>query len=125
MYELETMNGICRYCGQLIMVKAVSQDNADEQAAEKCNCKGANRARKIRDAYHQLHAVTGDESVAYGFRTTEPDVENQADELMKLIIDHRIIGYQLDLEDSVLKVKEGPNGINITRTKKKTITTKV
>ena len=34
--EMQMINGICRYCGQGVMVKAMDRRDADLKAADEC-----------------------------------------------------------------------------------------
>jgi len=42
----KVMNGVCKYCGQIISVSADTQDVADKLATEMCNCELAKIAAR-------------------------------------------------------------------------------
>lgn len=57
------MEGICRYCGQVISVMADTQEEADRIAIESCTCPGARkvqvRNRKIENAKDNCDELFG------------------------------------------------------------------
>ena len=73
------VRGTCRYCGQVRIVPvSVTQDEADERAADECDCSGAVRERhrleRVERAAENIDRVFGSGDSDYGQRPVGGDV---------------------------------------------------
>ncbi len=72
--DVNIIRGTCRYCGQTQIVSfSASQEEADERAAQKCDCVGAtrerNRQRRVEQAGKNIDRIFGAGAAEYGQRT--------------------------------------------------------
>ena len=71
--ERSYIRGVCRYCGQALIVSlSESQEEADEKAAEECDCDGAVKALRIRERIQ--NATDGIEKI-FGSGAADADYE--------------------------------------------------
>ncbi len=45
--EAGTYEGVCRYCGEVRLIFAETQEQADVLITQQCNCEGSRHAKKI------------------------------------------------------------------------------
>ena len=56
--NVQDLLGVCKGCGQTMMVVATSQEQADEIATEKCDCPAGEMIRKKKDLKKVLRLAT-------------------------------------------------------------------
>lgn len=122
MYEekMELMNGTCPYCGQVIAVKAMDQQDADLKAADECNCEKAARARRYKGANSYLQQlIAGERCRAAGFVELSEKQIQLASLALESVCKDDVPSAQINLEDSALKIAAKAEGkIAVTRTRK-------
>lgn len=118
--EMELMNGICPYCGQVIAVKAMDQQDADLKAADECNCEKAARARRYKGANSYLQQlIAGEYCRAAGFVELSEKQIQLASLALESVCKDGVPSVQINLEDLALKIAAKAEGkIAVTRTKK-------
>lgn len=118
--EMEMMNGTCSYCGQVIAVKAMDQQDANLKAIDECNCEKAARARRYKRANSYLQQlIAGEYCRAAGFVELSEKQIQLATLALEGACKDDIPSVQINLEDSVLKIAAKAEGkIAVTRTKK-------
>lgn len=118
--EMEMMNGTCRYCGQVIAVKAMDQIDANLKAEDECNCDRAVRAKKFKAAGTYLQTlICGDRCREAGFAELTDKQVRLASLALESICKDNVLSVQINLEDSTLKLSaKAEDKVSIIRGKK-------
>lgn len=117
--EMETMNGVCPYCGQILMVKAMDQRDADLKAADKCDCSGAVVARAKAKALDKLESLIGDDAVNEGYKMLTFEQQEFARMALAAVCEGLAAKIAVNMGDSVFKVGlSGEDNIKLSRTRK-------
>lgn len=74
--------GRCKYCGEELALMAESQQEADEEITERCNCRGAIRHRRFEKAHDILSCIEAD--LRANGNTGAESVKTMCEELTKL-----------------------------------------
>lgn len=71
--EMMTLEGVCRYCGNMQPVMAADQIDADNKISEGCSCGGAAKERRKIRVLENIEAIAGEEAVNMGFAAVNGD----------------------------------------------------
>ena len=77
---IRDFEGTCRYCGQMVWVRAADQADADNEASEKCNCKGCFLEQRLDRAQEAIDKLFGQGCKSSGLQEASDD----AVELIKI-----------------------------------------
>lgn len=69
-----TMEGRCKYCGQVIWVTAENSEDADAKAAESCDCGGYALERRLIDAKNVIAELCGEAAASKDKAVMLPNV---------------------------------------------------
>ena len=105
------MLGVCKGCGQLIEVEAVTQEEADQKAILACNCGEAESIRKREDLMNVIDSVCGPDSAGKGFDPVEPTTIERIKEAAGLVFEDKFEKATFSVAGSVITIKKGKNNV--------------
>ncbi|MEG0430277.1 MAG: hypothetical protein RR536_01715 [Anaerovoracaceae bacterium] len=116
------INGVCNFCGQLLLVEADTQKDADWKATNICDCGQSKHQTEINKLEIKLNNLIGKNAESNGVFT---EVEKN---VYKYIFDAAMLVLNKDIEQAQFKVDgttvtitaKGDKGASINRTKKTT-----
>lgn len=115
-YEaIRDMTGTCKFCGQIMMVKASSQMDADRMASENCNCD--NILKKNKRLEDNIEQLCGEECKNFGMELVEESTIEAIKEIGRLCIYGTIDSAGFRVSDSVISVKKIKDGVSVSRRK--------
>ena len=116
--EMEMINGICRYCGQGVLVKAMDQRDADLKAADECSCGKAVAMKMYHKAEMRLEELIG-AAVDDGYAQVLPEQRVFAFNMLEMVCNEYASAITMNMEDSVVKiVAAGEGKVKMSRTRK-------
>ena len=113
----ETMEGYCPFCGQMQMVEATTEEEANSKAAENCNCDGAKKARSARQCAANIEAICGIEANNFNMEVCDADIIDVLKALGKLVVFDDIESAVIRLADSTVAIKQTKDGVSVARKK--------
>ena len=117
--EMEMINGVCRYCGQGVLVKAMDQRDADLKAADECSCGKAVAMKMYHKAEMRLEELIGDAAVDDGYARVSPEQRVFAFNMLEMVCNEYASAITMNMEDSVVKiVAAGEGKVKLSRTRK-------
>lgn len=112
------MEGFCRGCGQMAMVRADYQSEADDEATRKCKCEESKTIRAEWEIVQKVEKVGSWESEDLGFKSLSMEVKDSLVEIGKLCLHDKITQGQIKVEDSVITITRKAASVGINRSMK-------
>lgn len=112
------MEGFCRGCGQMAMVRADNQTEADHEATKQCKCEPSKTIRAEWEIVEKVEKVGSWESEDLGFKALSMAVKDSLVEIGKLCLHDKITQGQIKVEDSVITITRKAASVGINRSMK-------
>lgn len=113
--EMDTYQGVCRYCGDVQPIMAADQLDADMKISEECPCGGAGREKRHKAMLSNIEKLTGSGAGERGFI----ELKNAERELINTVADavfDEVAGkVTIVLSDSTITIKYTGDKIKIDR----------
>lgn len=104
---MENLMGKCEYCGTEIGVIAQTQAEANEMAAEKCDCAGVRIARKKECMKEKLDELIGAGSGVAGFTPVERAVHDAIETIGFMAIEGQMQAASFKVDGTTITIKAG------------------
>lgn len=114
---MESMTGTCKHCGQTQIVKAESQEDADERVTIECKCPGGELERKKKHVKEQLDELIGELAPENDWDPVSPEAFEAITEIAYRIAEDLISSCAMRVNDTNLKITKSKGKINIERSK--------
>lgn len=112
------MEGFCRGCGQMAMVRADNQTEADCEATKQCKCEPSKTIRAEWEIVQKVEKVGSWESEDLGFKSLSMEVKASLVRIGKLCLHDKITQGQIKVEDSVITITRKAASVGINRSMK-------
>lgn len=99
------MEGICKGCGQIQSVPAVTQEEADYKATMSCNCGEADKFRRREKLMRSIEDICITRSEECGFEPIEEDTVDRIKEAARLVFDGKFDKATFSVEGSLITIK--------------------
>ena len=117
--EMQMIDGICRYCGQGVMVKAMDRRDADLKAADECSCGKAVAMKMYHKAEARLEELIGDAAVAEGYAQVSSEQRVFAFNMLEMVCNEHAGAITVNIYDSVIRIAAAGEGkVKLSRTRK-------
>ena len=113
----EAREGICPYCGQMQMVEAVTDEEANYKAVQNCNCDGSKKARSAGQCRDNIREICGTVANDYQMDVLDEEVIDALQELGNLVTYDNIESAVIRLADSTVTIKQTKEGVSVARKK--------
>ena len=108
--EMQMINGICRYCGQGVMVKAMDRRDADLKAVA---------MKMYHKAEARLEELIGDAAVAEGYAQVSSEQRVFAFNMLEMVCNEHAGAITVNIDDSVIRIAAAGEGkVKLSRTRK-------
>lgn len=115
--ELQDLLGVCKGCGQTMMVKTANQEQADDIATEKCECPAGEMIRKKKELDERLGELIGEEAPQYGWDATTPEIFETIKEIGHIVAEGKIESVGIRIDKTSLRIANRGGKIVIERSK--------
>lgn len=116
---MNTLEGICIYCGQTQIVIATDQEDANRQVTEACDCLGAQTREKKEMLKFRLDLLCRDGAGDNGFTAVSDDVYKIITMLGEKVVEGKVNKAVLKVDGTQISIAN--NGDKITATRSKTV----
>lgn len=113
----EAMEGYCPFCGQMQMVEATTEEEANSKAAENCNCDGSKKARSAKQCKDNIQETCGPNANEYQMDVLDEEVIEIIKDLGSMCVYDNIEAASIRLPDSVVALKQTKDGVAVSRKK--------
>lgn len=72
--EMMTLEGVCRYCGNMQPVMAADQIDADNKISEACSCGGEEKEKRRLRVLENIETIAGEAAANMGFNAVDADI---------------------------------------------------
>lgn len=114
---MESYTGICKHCGQTQIVKAESQEDANERTTLECSCPGGELERTKKHVREQLDVLIGELAPDNGWDPVRPEVFETIKAMADRIAENLISSCAMRVDGTNLKISRSKDKINIERSK--------
>lgn len=104
---MENLIGHCEYCGTEMAVLAKTQEEANELAAEKCDCAGVRIARKKEKMAEKLDSLIGTGCEEAGFSPVERAIHDAIETIGFMIIEGLLQQAAFKVDGTTITMKAG------------------
>lgn len=115
--NVQDLLGVCKGCGQTMMVVATSQEQADEIATEKCDCPAGEMIRKKKELDERLGELIGEEAPQYGWDATTPEIFEAIRQIGHIVSEGKIESVGIRIDKTSLRIANRGGKIVIERSK--------
>ena len=115
--NVQDLLGVCKGCGQTMMVVATSQEQADEIATEKCDCPAGEMFRKKKELDERLGELIGEEAPQYGWDATTPEIFEAIRQIGHIVSEGKIESVGIRIDKTSLRIANRGGKIVIERSK--------
>lgn len=115
--NIQYLPGVCKGCGQTMMVVETSQEQADEIATEKCDCPAGEMIRKKKELDERLGELIGEEAPQYGWDATTPEIFETIKEIGHIVAEGKIESVGIRIDKTSLRIANRGGKIVIERSK--------
>ena len=115
--NVQDLLGVCKGCGQTMMVVATSQEQADEIATEKCDCPAGEMIRKKKELDERLGELIGEEAPQYGWDATTPEIFEVIRQIGHIVSEGKIESVGIRIDKTSLRIANRGGKIVIERSK--------
>lgn len=117
------MQGVCKYCGQVGMVKVpedCGQDEVDAAVSRKCICEGAEREMAIITARDNLRSLSGQNALVMGYEyELDGEVVAELNRMIPLVYDRVLPEIKVvEPGGDTIKIWSKIKGVGVQRTHK-------
>lgn len=113
----ETMEGYCPFCGQMQMVEATTEEEANSKAAENCNRDGSKKARSAKQCKDNIQEICGPNANEYQMDVLDEEVIEIIKDLGSMCVYDNIEAASIRMPDSVVALKQTKDGVAVSRKK--------
>lgn len=113
----ETREGYCPYCGQMQMVEAATDEEANYKAVQNCNCDGSKKARSAGQCRENIREICGAGANDYQMDVLDEEVIEVLQELGGFAVYDNIESAVIRLADSTVTIKQTKDGVAVSRKK--------
>lgn len=113
--EMNTYEGVCKYCGSIQPIMAMDQTDANEKISDQCSCEGAERERRLELIKRNVQMIVGDESVEFGYRQLDKEQEQLVEAMAVAVLDGKAERITLRIENVNISVKDADGRVKIQR----------
>lgn len=113
----ETMNGICRFCGQVKAVVAETREEADSLATESCNCEAAIQHQRRKEAVEKIELLKQLPEDQTGFRPVSEELCMMLKDLGGRMTDGKIDNVSVTAEGRRISMRLKADSIKISQSK--------
>ena len=117
MSEVKDLTGVCKYCGQTKIVKALTEPEADDVVTLECSCPGGEMERRKKQVTEQLDELIGELSPDNGWEPARPEAFKAIKGIAEQIAEGTIASCGIRVDDTNLKISRNKGKINIERSK--------
>lgn len=110
---MQEMLGTCRCCGQTKIVKAETQEEANEITTLDCSCPGGEIERRKKQVEDQLDQLIGELAPDNGWEAVKPEVYRTISELAAKISEGEITSCTIRIDETNLRITRTKGRINI------------
>ena len=115
--NVQDLLGVCKGCGQTMMVVATSQEQADEIATERCDCPAGEMIRKKKELDERLGELIGEEAPQYGWDATTPEIFEAIRQIGHIVSEGKIESVGIRIDKTSLRIANRGGKIVIERSK--------
>lgn len=115
--NIQYLPGVCKGCGQTMMVVETSQEQTDEIATEKCDCPAGEMIRKKKELDERLGELIGEEAPQYGWDATTPEIFETIKEIGHIVAEGKIESVGIRIDKTSLRIANRGGKIVIERSK--------
>ena len=118
--EMQTLYGVCRYCGEQRIVNAADQEDANYKVTNQCTCPDALFYKKRMQIAEMIRETcSGDCAVTNGFISCDSDQVQAIINMAELVQLRKFAKVQITMFDSVLAISINSDGVvKVNRTRK-------
>ena len=109
------MKGECPFCGQIQIVDAETQEEADTKAAEQCNCDNA--LKRIHLLEENIDKLTGKDILRFNMEEVPEEVRDAIKTIGALCVYGDIETAGFHVADSVITIRKTKRGVSVSRKK--------
>lgn len=109
------MQGICKGCGQVQEVPAITQREADEKATMACNCGEGENRRKRFQLMESIEEICGPKSVDKGFNPIDPETIQRIKEAAGLVFDNKFEKATFSIDSTLVTIKRSAKKVTCSR----------
>ena len=113
----ETREGYCPFCGQMQMVEATTEEEANHKAASNCKCDGAKKARSAGLCRDNIREICGPGAGDYQMEVLDEEVIEVLQDLGGFAVYDNIESAVIRLADSTVTIKQTKDGVSVARKK--------
>lgn len=113
----ETREGFCLYCGQMQMVEAATDEEANYKAVQNCNCDGSKKARSAGLCRDNIREICGTGAGDYQMEVISEEIVDILQELGNLTVYDNIQSAVIKLADSTVTIRQTQGGVSVSRKK--------
>lgn len=113
----ETREGYCPFCGQMQMVEATTEEEANSKAAKNCNCDGSKKARSAGLCRDNIREICGTGAGDYQMDVLDEEVIEVLQDLGGFAVYDNIESAVIRLADSTVTIKQTKDGVAVSRKK--------
>lgn len=121
---MEAYNGICRYCGQVHLVEAESQEEANVKSCLLCDCDEGVHVRAFENMKVQILDITTN-CQAYGYDPLDEDVSREILALGVEVLRGTIVKATINLENGKVTISKKGGAVKVSREEKKVLSTEM
>ena len=114
--EMNTYEGVCKYCGNVQPIMAMDQTDANEKISENCDCGGAELERKKQLLLQNIKKTIGRECVDFGLRQVSKEQEELITGMALAVLHGWIESASCKFEGTTVTIKETGGKIKLQRT---------
>ena len=115
--KIEQREGVCPYCGQVQMVLAATDEEANRKAADNCKCDGSKKARSAGLCRDNIREICGAGANYYQMDILDEEVVDTLMDLGNLVVYDNIEQAAIRLADSTVIIKQTKDGVSVSRKK--------
>lgn len=113
--EMDTYEGVCKYCGSIQPIMAMDQADANEKISEQCSCGGAERERRLNCLKQNIKMIVGEKAPESGYRQLGPDQEELVETMAFAVFHGKAEKITLKIENVNISVKDADGRVKIQR----------
>lgn len=107
---MTNMDGICRFCGELVPVLAVDQIDADLKAEESCRCGGLAREKKHKSMINNIEKLFGEHCTERGYRPVTAETLETIKHGAEGVFNGAVVSISIGLGGTTAAVSYGKKG---------------
>ena len=109
--EMDSFYGTCKFCGQMKMVDAADEEDANVKVTNSCSCPDARLMRKRKQIRTLITQICGEEGAKRGFEQLDSEQMTIVIQLAEMVESGHVISVNLRMADSAIKLSTNADGI--------------